>query len=50
MKHKEELARKLYDIPAEIDDQIGWAKLAALGLTIDRLTPEQEEYLNSSNA
>ena len=26
------------------------AKLAALGLTIDRLTPEQEEYLNSSNA
>ncbi len=49
-KHRDSLERKLYDIPAEIDDQIGWAKLAALGLTIDKLTPEQEEYLNSSNA
>ncbi|MBD5084039.1 MAG: adenosylhomocysteinase [Clostridiales bacterium] len=49
-KHKGELEKKLYDIPAEIDDQIGWAKLAALGLTIDKLTPEQEEYINSSNA
>ena len=50
VKHKDELTKKLYDIPAEIDDQIGWAKLAALGLTIDKLTPEQEEYLNSANA
>ena len=49
-KHKGELELKLYDIPAEIDDQIGWAKLAALGLSIDKLTPEQEEYINSSNA
>lgn len=50
VKHQDGLARRLYDIPAEIDDQIGWAKLAALGLTIDRLTPEQEAYINSSNA
>ncbi|MCI8839086.1 MAG: adenosylhomocysteinase, partial [Oscillospiraceae bacterium] len=49
-KHKDGLEKKLYDIPAEIDDQIGWAKLAALGLTIDKLTPEQEAYINSSNA
>ena len=49
-KHKGTLEKKLYDIPAEIDDQIGWAKLAALGLTIDKLTPEQEKYINSSNA
>ena len=49
-KHHGELEKKLYEIPAGIDDQIGWAKLAALGLTIDKLTPEQEEYLNSSNA
>ena len=49
-KHQGKLEKKLYDIPAEIDDQIGWAKLAALGLTIDVLTPEQEEYLNSANA
>ena len=50
VKHKDALERKLYDIPAEIDEQIGWAKLAALGLSIDRLTPEQEAYINSSNA
>ncbi len=50
VKHRDSLETKLYDIPAEIDDQIGWAKLAALGLTIDKLTPEQEEYINSSNA
>ena len=49
-KHQGKLEKKLYDIPAEIDDQIGWAKLAALGLTIDKLTPDQEEYLNSANA
>ena len=49
-KHKDELERKLYDIPAEIDDQIAWAKLAALGLTIDTLTPEQAAYLASAEA
>ena len=49
-RHQGQLEKKLYDIPAEIDDQIAWAKLAALGLTIDTLTPEQAEYLSSSNA
>ena len=41
------LEKKVYAIPASIDDEIGKAKLAALGLTIDVLTPEQEAYLNS---
>ena len=48
VKHRDELEKKLYDIPAEIDDSIGWAKLEALGLSIDTLTPEQEEYLTSA--
>ena len=48
VKHKDELEKKLYDIPAEIDDSIGWAKLEALGLSIDTLTPEQAEYLTSA--
>ena len=48
VKHRDNLEKKLYDIPAEIDDAIGWAKLAALGLSIDRLTPEQEAYLHSA--
>ena len=49
-KHKGTLEPKLYDIPAEIDEQIGWAKLAALGLSIDTLTPEQAAYIASSGA
>ena len=48
-KHRDSLERKLYDIPAEIDDQIAWAKLAALGLSIDALTEEQAAYLSGAN-
>ncbi len=48
VKHRDSLETKLYDIPAEIDDAIGWAKLDALGLSIDKLTPAQEEYLRSA--
>ena len=43
--HKDELTTKVYRIPDTIDDEIGRAKLAAMGLSIDQLTPEQEEYL-----
>lgn len=45
VKHKGELIKKVYNVPDEIDDQIGRVKLAAMGLAIDRLTPEQERYL-----
>ena len=41
------LEKRSTPVPEEIDDQIGRAKLAALGLAIDALTPEQEAYLNS---
>ena len=44
------LEKKVYPVPGEIDEQIGQAKLAALGLGIDTLTPEQEAYLNSWKA
>ena len=47
VRHREELEVRVYDIPAEIDEEIGRAKLAALGLAIDALTPEQEAYLSS---
>ena len=49
-KHKDGLETKVYEVPEEIDQQIGWAKLAALGLSIDKLTPEQEAYLAGSEA
>jgi adenosylhomocysteinase len=37
----------VYDVPREIDDEIARLKLAAMGISIDTLTPEQEHYLNS---
>ena len=44
-KHKGELEKKVYNVPDEIDDQIGQVKLAAMGLAIDELTQEQRDYL-----
>ena len=41
------LEKKVYAVPDAIDDEIGRAKLAALGLSIDSLTEEQEKYLMS---
>ena len=41
------LEKKVYAVPDAIDDEIGRAKLAALGLSIDHLTEEQEKYLTS---
>ena len=49
-KHRDGLEKKVYNVPDEIDDQIGRVKLAALGLSIDTLTPEQVEYLNGWKA
>ena len=45
-EHKDALETKVYNIPDSIDDEIGRFKLAAMGLKIDTLTPEQEEYLS----
>lgn len=46
VKHQDELVKKVYEIPDSIDNEIGWYKLAAMNLSIDKLTPEQEAYLN----
>ena len=45
--NKDKLEKKVYNVPDSIDDEIGRCKLAAMGLSIDALTPEQEQYLNS---
>ncbi len=45
-QHRAELTRKVYNVPDSIDDEIGRYKLAAMGLAIDTLTPEQEAYLS----
>ncbi len=49
-QHRNELEKKLYQVPASIDDEIGRCKLAAMGLAIDTLTPEQEAYLSGWTA
>lgn len=47
--HRGELEKRLYAVPAEIDREVARRKLEALGITIDRLTKEQETYLMSWN-
>ena len=46
VKHRNTLEVKVYDVPEKIDQMIGRAKLAALGLAIDELTEAQREYLS----
>ena len=42
------LKEKLIDVPREVDLEVARRKLSFLGITIDRLTQEQEDYLNKS--
>ncbi len=44
--HAGSLEKKVYAVPAETDRAVAEIKLAAMGITIDRLTPEQEAYLS----
>ena len=41
------LDNTVIDVSGEIDDIIARRKLAAWGIEIDSLTPEQQKYLNS---
>jgi adenosylhomocysteinase len=45
--HASELEKKVYDVPVHIDQEIARLKLGTMGVEIDSLTPEQEEYLKS---
>ena len=44
---KKPLAPGVYDIPEEMEREISTLKLAAMGMKIDELTPEQKKYLES---
>jgi adenosylhomocysteinase len=50
VKHKGSLAPGLHPIPKEIDQSIARLKLAAMGIDIDTLTPEQIDYINTWTA
>jgi len=40
------LAKSVFPVPREIDEEIAALKLASMGVSIDRLTPAQKKYLN----
>ena len=46
MKNQPSLKPTVYSVPEDIDKNIALLKLAAMGVKIDVLTPEQEAYLN----
>jgi len=50
VKNQKKLEKKVYPVPNEIDSLIARLKLESLGVTIESLTPEQAEYLNSWQA
>jgi adenosylhomocysteinase len=47
VKNGRSLKNQVYPVPAAIDKEIARLKLAAIGVSIDRLTKEQEKYLAS---
>jgi adenosylhomocysteinase len=47
LAHAREMKPHVYTLPAELDKEIARLKLHAMGVRIDTLTPEQEQYLNS---
>ena len=47
VKNKGRLERKVYRVPIAIDHEIARLKLASMGVTIDTLTEEQRQYLES---
>ena len=47
VKNRGKLEHKLYTLPESVDKSIAELKLKTMGISIDTLTPEQEEYLNS---
>jgi len=49
VKNHASLEKKVYTVPSDLDKRVAKLKLESLGIKIDRLTSEQEEYLASWN-
>jgi len=47
VKNAGKLQRQVYPVPEEIDRMVACLKLEAMGVGIDKLSPEQEKYLAS---
>jgi len=46
VKNYKDLEKKVYKVPDELDKRVARLKLESMGIKIDKLTPEQEEYLS----
>ena len=47
VKNHENMENDVHNVPRKIDESIAKIKLKALGVKIDKLTPEQKKYLSS---
>jgi adenosylhomocysteinase len=47
IKNHASLEKKVYSVPQELDKRVARLKLESMSIGIDRLSPEQEEYLAS---
>jgi len=47
VKNAATLQKRVYSVPEEIDKEVAGLKLRAMGMRIDTLTPEQQQYLES---
>lgn len=46
-KNRGKLEKKVYSLPHKLDSEIARLKLSSIGVNIDKLTKEQEKYLDS---
>jgi adenosylhomocysteinase len=49
VKNYKDLEKNVYKVPEELDKRVARLKLESMGIKIDKLTPEQEEYLAGWN-
>lgn len=47
VKNKKNLTAAVHDVPKSIDQWVAALKLQSMGISVDKLTPEQEHYLSS---
>ena len=47
VNNHDKLGKKVYSVPEDIDKEIARLKLKAMGISVDKLTSEQEKYLAS---
>lgn len=50
LQHREELKSQVYAVDPAIEEYVAILKLKAMGIKVDKLTPEQEKYLSGWEA